>query len=33
MDPGLALKALKDAEEHLRIEIMLITEAAKRAGR
>ena len=33
MDPGLALKALKDAEEYLRIEIMLITEAAKRARR
>jgi hypothetical protein len=33
MDPGLALKALKDAEEHLRIELKMITEAAKRAGR
>jgi len=33
MDPGLALKALKDAEEYLRIELKMITEAAKRAGR
>ena len=33
MDPGLALKALRDAEEHLRIELKMITEAAKRARR
>jgi hypothetical protein len=33
IDPGLALKALKDAEEYLKTEIMMITEAAKRAGR
>jgi hypothetical protein len=33
MDPGLALKALKDAEEYLKTEIMLITEAAKQARR
>jgi len=33
MDPGLALKALKDAEEYLRIELKMITEAAKRARR
>jgi hypothetical protein len=33
IDPSLALKALKDAEEYLKTEIMLITEAAKQAGR
>jgi len=33
IDPGLALKALKDAEEYLKTEIMLITEAAKQARR
>ncbi len=33
MDPGLALRALKDAEEYLRIELKMITEAAKRARR
>ncbi len=33
IDLSLALKALKDADEYLKTEIMLITEAAKRAGR
>ena len=33
IDPSLALKALKDAEEYLKTEIMLITEAAKQARR